>query len=158
MKLRLALVAFFAMTTVLITSCGKDKAGYWDQDMQNEADRQLIDEYVAENNLEGSFTQSGLYYVIADTGGVDKPTSSAKISVHYKGNYLDGTILDEGNLSDTYLSNLIAGWQEGIKLIGKNGKIKLIIPSYLGYGHTPQNGVRADAVIVFDIELIDFSN
>jgi len=146
------------MTTALITSCGKDKAGYWDQEIQNETDRQLIDDYVAANNLDGSFTQSGLYYVIEDTGGVDKPTSTAKISVHYKGYYLDGTTLDEGNLSDTYLTNLIAGWQEGIKLIGKNGKIKLIIPSSLGYGHSPSNGARADAVTVFDIELIDFSN
>lgn len=158
MNLRIVLVAFIAMTTVLITSCGKDKSGYWDQEIQNEKDKKLIDEYVAANNLDGSFTNSGLYYVIADTGGADKPTSTSKISAHYKGYYLDGTVFDEGDLTDTYISNLIAGWQEGILLIGKGGKIKLIIPSYLGYGHTPPQGVRADAVLVFDIELKDFSN
>lgn len=156
MKFRLTFFVIFAFSVALITSCGKDKSGYWDQEMQNDIDKKLIEDYAAANNLEGTFTQSGLYYVIADTGGVDKPSSTSKISVHYKGYYLDGVSFDEGDLTDTYISNLIAGWQEGILLIGKGGKIKLIIPSYLGYGHTPPQGVRADAVLVFDIELKDF--
>jgi len=72
--------------------------------------------------------------------------------------YLDGVKLDEGSLNDYSLSHLILGWQEGIQFIGKGGKIKLILPSVLGYGHNPPSGVRADAVLVFDIELKDFSN
>ncbi len=158
MRLKLSLSVLFIISIVLLTSCGKDKAGYWSQDEQNAKDRQLIEDYASANNLSGQFTNSGLYYVINEPGGDEKPSATAKISVHYKGYYLDGVALDEGDLSNTYISNLIPGWQEGIRLIGKNGNIKLIIPSVLGYGHTPSGGVRPDAVLVFDILLKDFTN
>jgi len=158
MRLKFSLFSLLFISAVLFTSCGKDKPGYWSQDEQNAKDRQLIEDYSSANNLSGQFTNSGLYYVIGESGGEEKPSSAAKISVHYKGYYLDGTLLDEGDLSDTYISNLILGWQEGIKLIGKDGNIKLVIPSVLGYGHTPSSGVRPDAVLVFDILLKDFTN
>jgi FKBP-type peptidyl-prolyl cis-trans isomerase FkpA len=158
MKLRFVLIGVFALSVVLFSSCGKDKTGYWDQEEQNSVDHQLIEEYVAANNLDGDFTSSGLYYVINEQGGMERPTSSSRISVDYKGFYLDGVKLDEGSLNDYSLSHLILGWQEGIQFIGKGGKIKLILPSVLGYGHNPPSGVRADAVLVFDIELKDFSN
>lgn len=158
MRTKILLLGLLFITAILFTSCGKDKPGYWSQDEQNAKDRQLIEDYAAANNLDGQFTDSGLYYVIDEPGGEAKPTSTSKISVYYKGYYLDGVALDEGDLNDVYLSNLIPGWREGIQLIGKNGKIKLIIPSVLGYGHTPSQGVRADAVLVFDILLKDFTN
>jgi FKBP-type peptidyl-prolyl cis-trans isomerase FkpA len=158
MKMRFVLFGLFAFTVLLISSCGKDKTGYWDQEEQNATDRKLIEEYAEANNLDGSFTSSGLYYVIIEQGGMARPTTSSSITVNYKGYYLDGVKLDEGTLDDYPLSHLIQGWQEGIQYIGKGGNIKLIIPSVLGYGHNPPNGVRQDAVTVFDIELLDFTN
>ena len=158
MKLHFSLLGVLLFSAVVFSSCGKDKAGYWSQDEQNAKDRQLIEDYVSANNLSGQFTDSGLYYIIIEPGTEEKPVGTSRISVHYKGYYLDNVTFDEGNLSDIYLSNLIKGWQEGIKLIGKDGKIKLIIPSVLGYGHTSPNGVRSDAVLVFDIWLEDFTN
>ncbi len=158
MHLKFSLIGFLFLSALIFSSCGKDKPGYWSQDEQNAKDRQLIEDYVSANNLSGQFTNSGLYYVISEPGGAEKPGSTARISVQYSGYYLDGVLLDQGDLNDAYISNLIPGWQEGIQLIGKGGKIKLIIPSVLGYGHTPANGVRADAVLVFDIFLKDFTN
>jgi FKBP-type peptidyl-prolyl cis-trans isomerase len=158
MRLKFSLIGLLFISVIFLSSCGKDKPGYWSQDEQNAKDRQLIEDYASANNLSGQFTNSGLYYVIEEPGEAEKPDATAIISVHYKGYYLDGVLLDEGDLTNTYISNLIPGWQEGIRLIGKNGKIKLIIPSVLGYGHTPANGVRADAVLVFDILLKDFTN
>ena len=141
---------------LMITSCGKDKEGYWDAEEQKQQDHNLIKEYVAEKELDGVFTESGLYYVIEVTGGPVKPTLESKITADYIGYYLDGEKLDEGHLNDYYLGSLILGWQEGLQLIGINGKIKLIIPSHLAYGHNPSGGVRRDAVLMFDIHLIDF--
>ncbi len=157
-KIKVALLSVLALTVVLISSCGKDKTGYWDQEEQNATDRKLIEEYVATNNLDGTFSPSGLYYVIIEQGGMARPTPSSSITVTYKGYYLDGEKLDEGTLNDYPLSHLIPGWQEGIQYIGKGGNIKLIIPSVLGYGHNPPSGVRQDAVLVFDIELLDFTD
>ena len=158
MRLKFSFISLLFISMVLFSSCGKDKPGYWSQDEQNAKDRQLIEDYATANNLSGQFTNSGLYYIIEEPGETEKPSPTAIISVQYKGYYLDGVALDEGDLNDAYLTNLIKGWQEGIQLIGKNGKTKLIIPSVLGYGHEPANGVRPDAVLVFDILLKDFTN
>ena len=158
MKIKVALLSLFAFTVVFMSSCGKDKSGYWDQDEQNLTDRKLIEEYAEAHNLNGTFTSSGLYYLVLVEGGMARPTPTSLITVNYKGYYLDGELLDEGTLNDNPLQNLILGWQEGIQYIGKGGKIKLIIPSALAYGHNPPSGVRQDAVLVFDIELIDFTD
>ena len=55
------------------------------------------------------------------------------------------------------LLELIQGWQKGLPLVKKGGKIKLIIPPSLGYGATPQQGIPANSVLVFDIELVGVS-
>ena len=52
------------------------------------------------------------------------------------------------------LNRVIKGWSEGLQLIKEGGKIKLMIPSELGYG---DNGappkIPGGATIIFDIEL-----
>ncbi|MEN9448088.1 MAG: hypothetical protein RJA25_1378, partial [Bacteroidota bacterium] len=47
-------------------------------------------------------------------------------------------------------------WQEGIPLIGKGGKIKLLIPSALGYGTTAHGAIPANSILIFDIQLDSF--
>ncbi len=158
MKLRFVVLGIFTLSILMISSCGKDKTGYWSQEEQNAADKKLIEDYAAAQNLNGEFTASGLYYEVILQGGMGRPTPTSRVTVDYKGYYLDGVKLDEGSLSDYPLQNLIQGWQEGLQYIGKGGKIKLILPSVLGYGHNPPSGVRQDAVLVFDIELLDFKN
>jgi len=54
------------------------------------------------------------------------------------------------------LAGVIKGWQEGIPKIGKNGKIKLMIPSALGYGASEFGSIPANSVLIFDIELDSF--
>ncbi len=158
MNLRWALLGMFTLSVLLVTSCGKDKTGYWDQEEQNATDKQLIEEYAAAQDLNGQFTSTGLYYEVIKQGGMGRPVPSSRVTVNYKGYYLDGVKLDEGSINDYPLSSLIRGWQEGLQYIGKGGKIKLVIPSVLGYGHNPTSGVRQDAVIVFDVDLVDFKN
>jgi len=109
-----------------------------------DTDKPAIEQYAADNQLNGQFTSSGLYYVVEVAGTANHPNFSSVITVSYKGYYLDGTVLDQGDLFTSPLSSLIRGWQEGIPYIGEGGKIKLVIPSYLAYN----NGV-----LVFDVTL-----
>lgn len=132
-----ALLIFFAFN-----SCKKDNND------TTQADRETIEKYAADNNLNGQFTSSGLYYVIEKAGAGSHPNINSNITVSYKGYYLDGTILDQGDFFTARLYNLIRGWQEGIPLIGSGGEIKLVIPSYMAYN----NGV-----LVFDVTLHYFS-
>ena len=134
--------SLFVFSTLLIffaiSSCKKDNHD------ATQADRATIEQYAADNNLNGQFTSSGLYYVIEKEGAGSHPNINSNITVSYSGYYLDGTILDQGDFFTARLYNLIRGWQEGIPYIGSGGEIKLVIPSNLAYN----NGV-----LVFDVTL-----
>lgn len=121
-------------------------------------DRQIIENYVAANNLQGSFTSSGLYYVIVSPGGTSHPTVSSNVTVDYKGTFLNGSVFDQANGVTFPLGNVIEGWQEGIPLIGSGGKIILIIPSALAYGSTGSGSIPSNTVLRFDVTLDSFTN
>jgi FKBP-type peptidyl-prolyl cis-trans isomerase FkpA len=53
------------------------------------------------------------------------------------------------------LSGVIKGWQEGLQFFGKGGKGMLLVPSKMGYGSKPPAGIRVNAVLIFNIHLID---
>lgn len=103
-------------------------------------------------------TESGLLYEIVETGDMAiVPTSSTDtVTVNYKGTLSDGEEFDSsyerGEPAIFPLDGVIPGWTEGIKLIGKGGKIKLYIPSDLAYGN---QGPLAGEALVFDVELLD---
>jgi FKBP-type peptidyl-prolyl cis-trans isomerase len=148
------LLGVILMSGFIFGSCNKG----WDEEEQKAIDHKIIEQYAKEYQLDGQFTSSGLYYVIYNEGTEAKPDLFSNVTVKYQGYYTDGESLDEGMIKDYPLNRLIKGWQEGIQMIGRNGKMKLVIPSHLAYGHQPQGDVRPDAVLVFDVELIDFSN
>jgi FKBP-type peptidyl-prolyl cis-trans isomerase len=145
MKMTKVFTGLLFVIMILAISCNKDEDS---GDNQQLIEQQQIEQYADANQLNGQFTGSGLYYVIENAGSDNKPNVNSLITVSYRGYYLDGTILDEGAFYTERLFRLIAGWQEGIPLIGEGGKIKLIIPSHLAY----RNGV-----LVFDVTLHSIS-
>lgn len=119
-----------------------------------------IEAYLDEHGLTAQKTDSGIHYIIREEGGRKKPTMKHKVTCHYRGYLTNGNTFDSSYDSRkpiTFpLRKVIQGWQEGIPLFGKGGKGTLFIPSKLGYGSNPPGGIPADAVLIFDIELIDF--
>jgi FKBP-type peptidyl-prolyl cis-trans isomerase FkpA len=54
------------------------------------------------------------------------------------------------------LNRVIKGWTEGMKLVGKGGKITLWIPAELAYGtQGAGNDIGPNEALRFDIELIE---
>lgn len=137
----------FLLLGLVLFSCKKDANN------QSEIDYNLIVAYVAENQIEGQFTSSGLYYVINEPGSANHPNINSTVTVSYVGYGLDGIKFDENDFITFELSRVIAGWQEGIPLIGEGGKIKLIIPSGLAYGSNGAGSVGPNEVLVFDVTL-----
>ncbi len=130
-------------------------------------DKQIIEEYISVKKLTAQSTSSGLYYVITTPGESLHPTINSTVTAIYKGSLADGTVFEQtaaGKPATFSMSNVIAGWQEGIPLIGKGGKIKLLVPSALGYGGTTKYNssgaiaIPMNSVIIFDVELVSFSN
>jgi len=119
-----------------------------------------IQMYLEEHGLDAEKTSSGLYYVITEEGSRKKPTIKSSVVCHYNGYLTNGnkfdSSYDSGKPVSFPLRKVIKGWQEGIPLFGKGGKGTLFIPSRLGYGSNPPGGIPADAVLIFDIELINF--
>lgn len=132
--------------------------------LQSEIDEDIIKNYIADNNLNATRHASGLYYVIYDEGSGSNPTVYSDVKVSYEGYLTDGQVFDSGVLNYYPLTSLITGWQIGVPLIKQGGRIKLIVPSALGYGQygSGDDGdpdtvdIPGNAVIIFDITLIDY--
>jgi len=107
------------------------------------------------------FTDSGLGYVILEAGSETHATAADAVSVNYRGTLIDGTVFDEAMDPEqpvTFpLGGVIPGFSEGLQLIGKGGKIRLYIPSELGYGDNPRPGgaIKAGSMLVFEVTIQD---
>jgi len=105
-------------------------------------------------------TDSGLKYNIVREGDPNKkPTAASTVLAHYKGWLDDGTIFDSsydrGEPASFPLSGVIAGWTEGLQLIGEGGEIELEIPSELAYGPQGRPGIPPNATLHFKVELVE---
>lgn len=135
-----------------------------------------IAKYIADNSLKVSTTASGLNYVIEASGNAERAASTDTILVDYTGQFTNKKADGKLNVFDTsnarvakdagiysplaqyaprplVLNQLPAGFIEGVKLIGVGGKIKIIIPSKLGYGENGGGPINPFTPLVFDIEL-----
>jgi len=147
-------VLVIAVLVVVVASCKKDVTDY------GPIDKKIIQTYLKTNGLTADSTASGLYYIITNPGGANHPNINSSVSVNYKGYLTDGTVFDQsytaGKPSNFVLANVLMGWQEGLQLIGLKGKIKLLVPSSLGYGSTAKTNIPANSVLIFDVELVEF--
>ncbi|SOU86765.1 peptidylprolyl isomerase [Tenacibaculum dicentrarchi] len=106
-------------------------------------------------------TPSGLRYKILQNGDGKQATKGANVSVHYKGQLLDGTVFDSSYKRKQPIDfaigvgQVIAGWDEGIQLLKVGDKARLVIPSNLAYGKAGAGGViPPNATLIFDVELM----
>jgi FKBP-type peptidyl-prolyl cis-trans isomerase FkpA len=92
----------------------------------------------------------------AGTGTV-APNTTSTVTVQYVGKLLNGSTFDSSVTPFTSsLSQLIDGWKIGIPLIKKGGKIKLIIPSALGYSCTGAPPIiPGNSPLFFEVSLVD---
>jgi FKBP-type peptidyl-prolyl cis-trans isomerase len=117
------------------------------------------DQYLSENKITAKPTESGLYFVDVKKGSGAKPKATDEVVVHYTGTLLDGTkfdsSVDRGEPATFPLNAVIPGWTEGIQMMAKGGKAKLIIPSSIGYGPQGSGPIPPYSTLVFDVELLD---
>jgi FKBP-type peptidyl-prolyl cis-trans isomerase FklB len=117
--------------------------------------------FLAENkNKEGVKTlPSGLQYEVLNEGTGKTPSASDKVTTHYHGTLLDGTVFDSsyerGQPATFPVNGVIAGWTEALQLMKEGAKWRLYIPSALAYGSQGAGDVIGpNAALIFDVELI----
>ena len=104
-------------------------------------------------------TKSGLQYEVLSEGSGRHPKATDKVQCHYEGRLIDDTGFDSsyrrGEPAVFGLNQVIAGWTEGLQLMGEGAKYRFYIPYLLGYG---ENGagemIPPYATLVFDVELL----
>ncbi len=144
-----------------------------EEDMSNDslvkADEKVIKDYMAKNNLTGEKTKWGTYVVI-DTPGTGPLLGDSDVAVvNYTGRTFDDSTFDSntlpkfGHTQPLYVDmneyRMLPGMIDGLKMMRKGSKGKILIPSYLAYG---ANGnppkIAPNSNLVFDIEVTDVIN
>lgn len=107
-------------------------------------------------------TPSGLRYKILQEGNGKRASKGAMVSVHYKGQLVNGQVFDSSYQRKQPIDftigvgQVIPGWDEGIMLLKVGDKARLVIPSDLAYGSRGAGGViPPDATLIFDVELMN---
>ncbi len=146
-------LSIIVLALLIVTSCSKSVEN------QKEDDRKKILEYLEDNKINATETDSGLFYFIEHEGDGEYPKANSNVDVYYRGYLLDGTQFDS-NMNNLVpitlnLQRVIPGWTEGLQLFSEGSKGKLFIPSHLGYGKQGAGtSIPKNAVLIFDIELL----
>ena len=111
---------------------------------------------VAGPPMDAIFTKSRLASKVLEAGtGSEHPTKKTRVTVHYTGWTTDGRMFDSsvvrGKPATFALSQVIAGWTEGLQLMVKGETRRFWIPQKLAYRGQPPVGM-----LVFDVTLLDF--
>ncbi|MGF1869567.1 FKBP-type peptidyl-prolyl cis-trans isomerase [Photobacterium indicum] len=117
-------------------------------------------EFLAENKLKDGVktTDSGLQYLVLQEGtGTEHPKASDKVTVHYHGTLINGSVFDSsverGKTISFGLNQVIKGWTEGVQLMVVGEKTRFFIPSELAYGNGGAGSIPPGSVLIFDVEL-----
>jgi len=159
MKRIVSCLSILALLMMVTASCSKkNKSCNPVPVTQEEPD---ILKYISENGITASRDNSGIYYQILAPGAGISPSNTSKVTINYIGKLLSNVVCDSASNKEWPMTSLVTGFQIGLPLIKKGGKIKLILPSSYGYGCTPiydaSNNVKvpANSILVFDIELLN---
>ena len=132
--------------------------------MKNEkatANLKAGEEFLAANKSKPGITAlpSGLQYEIITEGTGIKPLASNKVTCHYHGTLIDGTVFDSsvkrGQPATFPLNAVIKGWTEGLQLMPTGSKWRFFIPPHLGYGDRQVSAqIGPNSTLVFEVELL----
>lgn len=117
--------------------------------------------FLADNSKKSGVitTKSGLQYQVLKEGNGQKPKATSRVKVNYEGRLLDGTVFDSSiarnHPVEFQLSQVIAGWTEGLQTMKEGGKTRFFIPANLAYGEVGAgDSIGPNSTLIFDIELL----
>lgn len=102
---------------------------------------------------------SGLRYKVLKEGNGPKPTISDKVTTHYHGTLIDGTVfdssVDRGEPAKFPVAQVIPAWTEALQLMSVGSKWELYCPSTIAYGERGAGPtIGPYETLIFQVELL----
>jgi FKBP-type peptidyl-prolyl cis-trans isomerase FklB len=120
--------------------------------------------FLKENSKKEGVTtlKSGLQYQVLKEGNGPKPKATDKVTTHYHGTLIDGTVFDSsvqrGQPATFPVNGVIPGWVEALQLMNTGSKWRLFVPSNLAYGNRAvSEKIGPNSTLIFDVELISIN-
>lgn len=151
----------FLLVFVLAAFMGCQTEEVFDEQEQLAIDKQLIEDYLQENNLAAQeIDNTGIFYLITEPGTGDNAKFAESVFAHYRGYLLDSTEFDtsEGKGPFDFVvgaGTVVQGWEIGFQELNKGASATLFIPSKYGYGTRRQGSIPASSVLLFDVTVVD---
>ena len=102
--------------------------------------------------------EGGLRWRYVEYKGVGaKPTPADKVTVHYEGSFIDGTVFDSsfgGKPAEFPLRGLIEAWEMAIPQMHVGETIEIAAPASLAYGPRGRGPIPGGATLLFKVELL----
>ncbi len=103
-------------------------------------------------------TPSGLQYIVLKKGNGPKPKMADKVTVNYKGTFINGKVFDSSykrrKPATLSVNGVIKGWTEALKMMRAGSKWKLFVPANLAYGTRGGGPIPPNKTLIFEIELL----
>ena len=105
---------------------------------------------------------SGLQDKILVEGTGAKPKATDKVTTHYHGTLINGTVFDSsverGQPATFPVNGVIAGWVEALQLMPVGSKWQLYVPSDLAYGTRGASElIGPNTTLIFEVELLSIN-
>ena len=142
--------------SIIFSGCIKNDKGC--VPVKPESEEPEIRAYATTSNISATKLANGICYEILRPGYGATPTTSSTVKVTYTGKLLNGFVFEQVTSPITFkVGQVIEGWQIGLGLIKKGGRIHLILPSVYGYGcnGNANKSIPPNAILYYDIDLID---
>ncbi|MEL6528722.1 MAG: FKBP-type peptidyl-prolyl cis-trans isomerase [Pseudomonadota bacterium] len=160
----------FVLSATLLASAASTAA----QAQSRAADTQSAEDAAAERAyhnrqqayLSGLMASDGWYTMegglrwryVEYRGTGESPTPADRVTVHYEGSFIDGTVFDSsyesGKPATFPLNGLITAWEMAIPEMRVGETIELAAPASLAYGPRGRGPIPGGATLVFKVELL----
>lgn len=127
--------------------------------VQQGIDKKIIENYVAEKGLVGSYLTEGVYKVISQQGAGESPLANEALIVHSNLYLLNGTLLKADTLFYQHAQGFFFyGWEYSVNTMRQGEISSFLIPSNFAFGSTAKTieggTIPANSNLRLDIELV----
>ena len=94
-------------------------------------------------------------------GSGKQATAGKRLSVHYTGQLIDGTVFDSSRDRGVPFQfvlgagSVIKGWDRGVVGMREGGTRTLMISPELGYGDNQVGSIPPNSILIFEVELLE---